>query len=48
MKVWFLAPAEEELIEASAFYESRVPGLGKDFLDIIETMINELGENPER
>ena len=36
MRVRLLALAEEELVEAAAYYKSRVPALGTNFLDIIE------------
>jgi hypothetical protein len=29
----FLSVAEEEMSEAAAFYETKTPGLGQDFLD---------------
>ncbi len=32
----FLAPAEEEMTEASRFYESHSPGLGVEFLDDLQ------------
>ena len=48
MRVRLLAPAEEEMVEAAAYYESRIPTLGMNFLDIIEAAVAEIGEHPER
>jgi len=48
VKVRFLVPAEQELIEAAAFYEQQVPLLGRNFLDIIETAVREIREHPGR
>ena len=48
MRVRLLAPAEEEMVEAAAYYESRVPTLGTNFLDIIEAAVAEISEHPER
>lgn len=36
----FLPPAEEEMIEASLFYEARSEGLGFEFLDAVERLID--------
>ena len=47
MRVRFLLPAEEEMIEAAIYYEMQVEGLGKNFLDIIEGAVAETAENPE-
>ena len=46
MKVRFLAPAEIEMFEASAYYEMQVDNLGRNFLTIIEKAIKEIAENP--
>ncbi len=40
----FLYPAEEEMIEASLFYEAACIGLGSDFLDDVQRVINRLRE----
>jgi plasmid stabilization system protein ParE len=42
----FLSPAEEEMTEAALFYESRVNGLGSDFLDDVQHAIDRLSEYP--
>jgi plasmid stabilization system protein ParE len=42
----FLPPAEEEMIEASLFYEAVSPSLGHDFLDDVQRSINTLREHP--
>lgn len=47
MKVRFLAPAEIEMLEASAYYEMQVQNLGANYLDIIEEAIVEISENPK-
>lgn len=47
MKIRFLAPAEIEMFEASAYYEMQVKNLGANYLDIIEEAIKEISENPE-
>lgn len=43
----FLLPAEEEMTEASVFYEAATSGLGADFLDEVERVIKILREHPE-
>lgn len=43
----FLPPAEEELIEALLFYEAASPGLGADFLDEVQRVIDMLREKPK-
>ena len=42
----FLYPAEDEMTEASQFYEAAAPGLGSDFLDDVQRGINNLREHP--
>ena len=42
----FLSPAEEEMTEAALFYESRLNGLGNDFLDDVQRAIDRLSEYP--
>ncbi|MCA1787116.1 MAG: type II toxin-antitoxin system RelE/ParE family toxin [Desulfobacteraceae bacterium] len=46
MKFRFLAPAEEEMLEAAFYYEMQVENLGTNFLDIIEKAIAEIVEKP--
>lgn len=43
----FLLPAEEEMTEASVFYEAASSGLGAGFLDEVQRVINILREHPE-
>jgi toxin ParE1/3/4 len=43
----FLLPAEEEMSEASVFYETTSPGLGSDFLDDVQRVVDTLREHPE-
>ena len=38
--------AEEELMEAVMWYESREPGLGKRFRDEIAYVLNRIAESP--
>jgi plasmid stabilization system protein ParE len=42
----FLYPAEEEMTEASLFYETASPGLGNDFLDDVQRVVDSLREHP--
>ena len=42
----FLLPAEEEMTEASVFYEAAAPSLGAEFLDDIQRGIDVLRTNP--
>lgn len=43
----FLLPAEEEMTEASVFYEAATSGLGAGFLDEVGRVIKILREHPE-
>lgn len=43
----FLTPAEIEMTEASRFYEAATLGLGAEFLDEIQRVIQILSEHPE-
>lgn len=36
----FLDPAEEEMIQAALFYEAASSGLGSDFLDDVQRVID--------
>jgi len=42
----FLPPAEEEMTEASLFYEAASTGLGSNFLDDVTRVIERLREHP--
>jgi plasmid stabilization system protein ParE len=46
--VRFLRPAELEMLDAAKYYELQATGLGEDFLDKIDTAIQDISENPER
>ena len=46
--VRLLQPAEQEMYDAAAYYESRVPGLGAAFLDKIESAVADIAESPQR
>jgi plasmid stabilization system protein ParE len=43
----FLTPAEIEMTEASIFYEAATSGLGADFLDEVQRIIDIIREHPE-
>jgi hypothetical protein len=43
----FLLLAEEEMTEASVFYEASTSGLGAGFLDEIQRLVKVLCEHPE-
>jgi plasmid stabilization system protein ParE len=40
--------AERDLVEAYKWYEEKVPGLGTDFLAVIERALESIQENPTR
>jgi plasmid stabilization system protein ParE len=40
--------AERDLVEAYKWYEEKVPGLGADFLAVIERALESIQENPAR
>jgi plasmid stabilization system protein ParE len=42
----FLQPADEEMTEASLFYEAASTGLGNDFLDDVQRVVDSLREHP--
>ena len=42
----FLSPAEEEMTEASLFYEKAAQGLGSDFLDDVQHAIKIVRSHP--
>jgi len=42
----FLPPAEEEMTEASLFYEGASTGLGSDFLDDVQRALDRLRQQP--
>jgi len=41
----FLLPAEEEMTEASIFYEAATSGLGAGFLDEVQRLVNILASS---
>lgn len=43
----FLSPAAEEIEEAAQFYESRVQGLGADFLEELDSAIQRILQFPK-
>ena len=42
----FLTPAEEEMLEASVYYEWQARGLGRDFLAEVQRTVDSIAENP--
>jgi plasmid stabilization system protein ParE len=46
ISVAFLPPAEEEMVAAAQFYESRSHGLGADFLDEVQRSVESISSNP--
>jgi plasmid stabilization system protein ParE len=46
--IYFLVPAEKEMLEAVIFYESQAHNLGRDFLYIIESNLKNISKNPLR
>ena len=42
----FLPPADEEMTEASLFYEAASTGLGNDFLNDIQRVVDNLRQHP--
>jgi len=40
--------AERDLAEAHAWYEERVPGLGSDFLAVVEQTLEDIQKDPGR
>ena len=48
MSLIYHPEAENELLEAARFYEGRVPTLGADFLDQIESAVSVIESDPQR
>lgn len=46
--VRMLLPAELEMLDAAAYYELRVPGLGDTFLDKIDSALVDIAEHPQQ
>ena len=46
--VRFLRPAELEMLDAARYYELQAPGLGDDFLNKIDSAVQDIGRHPER
>lgn len=46
MIVEFLQEAEQELVEAALWYESKEQGIGKRFRDEVAHVINRIAEDP--
>jgi len=44
----FLLPAEQELFNAARYYEMQATGLGDDFLNKIDSAVQDISETPER
>jgi toxin ParE1/3/4 len=45
-RIVFLAPAEEEMLEAAQYYESQTRGLGHEFLVEVQRTVARIIENP--
>ncbi len=45
-RIRFLSPAEIEMLDAAAYYETRVPELGTDFISTIEIAVLDLSDDP--
>jgi toxin ParE1/3/4 len=45
-RIVFLAPAEEEMLEAAAYYESQAEGLGHNFLAAVQRTADRIVKNP--
>ena len=48
MRLVYHPDAAEELVESAQFYESRVPGLGLEFLDEIDRAVTLIASAPEQ
>jgi toxin ParE1/3/4 len=46
-RVAFLPEAEQEMLEATEYYESQAPGLGGDYLAEVERAIGSLSSTPD-
>ncbi len=44
----FLLPAEQEMLGAARYYETQALGLGHDFLDKINSAVQDITEHPDR
>ena len=44
----FLRHAELEMLDAARYYELQASGLGNDFLDKIDSAVQDIGSHPER
>lgn len=43
----FLGPAEWEMLDAARYYELQATGLGRDFLEKIDSVLKSIAECPE-
>ena len=48
MTIEYHPAVEGEVAEARDFYESRVPGLGQDFVDEFERQVLKIADKPGR
>jgi plasmid stabilization system protein ParE len=46
--VRFILPAEQEMLDAAMYYESKAHMLGEDFLDRVDAAVSDIVENPQR
>jgi plasmid stabilization system protein ParE len=47
LKVFYTPAAEKELFEAEDHYDLERPGLGAEFLDVVDEALRQLAEHPE-
>lgn len=45
-KVVFRPQAEDDALEVRQWYESRRPGLGKEFGQVVDALVDRIAENP--
>jgi plasmid stabilization system protein ParE len=48
MRVAYHAAVEAEVIEAARFYEQKLPGLGRQFLDEFDAAVKQISKAPHR
>lgn len=48
MRVVYHPAAVEDLTEAAQFYDSRVPGLGTEFLEEVDQAVSRIANSPAR
>lgn len=46
--IHFIRPAELEMLDAAQYYEAQASGLGEDFLNKIESAVQDISQQPDR